>query len=141
MLMSEEAEVIAKEIDTRLGRHVWSARQVLLGLRAGFRCEYCDLDLLGSPEAYKQWTEDHIVPKFKYLDGDPNEFANLALACRPCNINFKSRWDPSRGGKIQGRGARIAECRRYVAEMRGKAMQELLEFRSMFEVIPKRERE
>jgi hypothetical protein len=53
--------------------------------RANHKCEYC-----GAPEAIFNFPfeVEHIVPKSK--DGADEE-ANLALACRSCNI-YKSNW-------------------------------------------------
>jgi hypothetical protein len=64
--------------------------------RAGYRCEYCDFDLLSSLEAYVRfWDFDHILPKAKYQQlGGPRydkyentctDFRNLALVCKACN--------------------------------------------------------
>ncbi|GHA12842.1 hypothetical protein GCM10008090_23150 [Arenicella chitinivorans] len=54
--------------------------QIPIAIRAGFKCEYCDKDLLESIDAYDSWQIDHIVP-----DGN-NDFDNLALTCKLCNF-------------------------------------------------------
>ena len=59
----------------------------VLGLRAGFNCEYCGKYLLQSVDNYVDWEADHIDPRSA---GGPNNFDNLALSCRQCNVRFKS---------------------------------------------------
>lgn len=66
----------------------WPEKQVNIGIRAGFRCEYCGKDLLASYEDYDLWQIDHIVP------GWGNEMENLALSCKLCNF-VKHDTDPS----------------------------------------------
>lgn len=78
-------------VDALVKTGKWSEESARLSERAGHRCEYCGLDFLASPENYKQWQRDHIVPLWA---GGKNEFDNLAAACRTCNVNFKSRWNP-----------------------------------------------
>jgi len=59
---------------------IWSAKSAYLGEKAGFKCEYCGRDLLASVNDYKDWQEDHIVPKSK---GKPDDSVNnLAVSCR-----------------------------------------------------------
>lgn len=41
----------------------WSEEQIQLGLRAKFKCEYCDKDLLSLIDNYKLWQKDHIIPR------------------------------------------------------------------------------
>ncbi len=62
-----------------------NARYPSVAKRATHRCEYC-----GAPEAIFNFPfeVEHIVPKSQ--DGADEE-ANLALACRACNI-YKSNW-------------------------------------------------
>ncbi len=48
----------------------WSTGTAYLCLRADFKCEYCGLDFLASPDNYKQIQVDHIVPKSKKGDDD-----------------------------------------------------------------------
>jgi 5-methylcytosine-specific restriction endonuclease McrA len=56
--------------------------------RAGYKCEYCDLDLLEPVMHYWLIEVDHIVPKSK-MEGDPEKIDNLAFSCRTCNVNLK----------------------------------------------------
>ena len=41
--------------------------------RARYRCEYCDKDLMKSPDAYLAWQADHIIP------GGKTTLENIAL--------------------------------------------------------------
>lgn len=83
--------------------------------RAGYKCEYCDLDLLESVASYKLFEIDHIIPKSK-IEGDPDELTNLVLSCRICNVNLKRAWDPrtvagnnaTRADLVNARAARFA---------------------------------
>lgn len=70
----------------------WDEDDVILGIRAGFKCEYCDKDLLASVDNYKEWQKDHIIPKSKGGE-DINE--NIAISCKTCNVNIKGRWNPA----------------------------------------------
>src|SRR3954467_6101132 len=57
--------------------------EMMIRVRAGYRCEYCRTDLQGH-----DYELDHINPRA--LGGDDSE-ANLALACRRCNRNKGDR--------------------------------------------------
>ena len=70
----------------------WGENDVILGIRAGFKCEYCDKDLLASVDNYKEWQRDHIIPLSKGGE-DINE--NIAISCKTCNVNIKGRWNPA----------------------------------------------
>jgi 5-methylcytosine-specific restriction endonuclease McrA len=61
-------------------------------VRAGFCCEYCGTNMLGSVDVYAGWHWDHIVPKSKK---GSNGLANKALACGPCNY-IKGKYNPRR---------------------------------------------
>lgn len=69
----------------------WGKRTAEASERAGHKCEYCGLDFLYSPENYKLFTVDHIVP---ISGGGDDSFDNLAIACKPCNVDFKNKWNP-----------------------------------------------
>lgn len=58
---------------------------LLVAVRAGRVCEYCQ-----APERFSNFAfeVEHIVPP---LAGGANEFENLALSCRSCNV-FKSNF-------------------------------------------------
>jgi 5-methylcytosine-specific restriction endonuclease McrA len=80
-----------KIIEDLVSTGQWGENDVILGIRAGFKCEYCDKDLLASVDNYKEWQKDHIIPKSKGGE-DINE--NIAISCKTCNVNIKGRWNP-----------------------------------------------
>lgn len=90
--MHDENGIVEKLVET--GK--WSRDHALAAVRANFKCEYCGLDLLRDAHHYKLWQLDHIVPKeIMIQEGkDPDEPGNLAIACKPCNFDFKWRFDP-----------------------------------------------
>ena len=93
--------------------------------RAGYKCEYCDLDLLESVMHYWLIEVDHIVPKSK-IEGDPDQIDNLAFSCRTCNVNLKRAWDPRTvTSENVGRSELIEAVRRHVADGRKKKQTEL----------------
>ena len=101
----------------------WSEVAAHRGLAADFRCEYCDQDLLASAAAYREWQLDHIVP---VSAGGSELEENLAVACRTCNVNWKSRWDPrSEAGALASRADLIAACRAYVSRQRQRVEAEV----------------
>ena len=106
----------------------WSESTARLAHRAGFRCEYCDLDLLASVTAYKLFEVDHIVPTSK--GGDIADPENLALSCRHCNFYFKRSWDPR--SSIDERPPRdelILRVRNYLAGIKQRRLSDLNEVR------------
>lgn len=106
----------------------WSESTARLAHRARFRCEYCDLDLIGSVTAYKLFEVDHIVPTSKggYV-ADPE---NLALSCRHCNFYFKRAWDPrSSIDEKLTREELITRVRKYVALIKQRRLGDLNEVR------------
>jgi hypothetical protein len=66
------------------GAEIWA--------RSGFRCEYCDTDLLASPQVYAFGQADHILPASKYPHLK-RDFNNYAQTCGLCNM-LKRAWDP-----------------------------------------------
>jgi 5-methylcytosine-specific restriction endonuclease McrA len=109
---------------------MWSAKSAFLGERAGFRCEYCGRDLLSSVNDYKEWQEDHIVPKSK--GGDNDDLNNLAVSCRTCNVNWKGKWDPRTVCRENAsRDELIEAIRNYVFQQKTKAMENLIVFRKI----------
>lgn len=107
----------------------WSKTAARRGVRAGFKCEYCDRDLLASVDDFKEWQEDHIIP---LSDGGLDDDENIAVACRTCNVNVKARWSPK---KIchpdASRDELIAAVRLYVATRRTKFLADVLESRKI----------
>ena len=83
--------------DVRIGTLVatgkWNEEQVRLGLRAGFKCEYCGKDLLGSPEGtdtvpqtlLRRWSFPHrLWPATQELPYSPSgeSSASIRRSCR-----------------------------------------------------------
>jgi 5-methylcytosine-specific restriction endonuclease McrA len=120
----------SKIVRDLVGTKIWSAKSAFLGERAGFKCEYCGRDLSASVNDYKDWQEDHIVPKSK--GGDNDDVNNLAVSCRPCNVNWKAKWDPSTVcGDNASREELIEAVRKHVAQRKTKAMKDLITFRNI----------
>jgi hypothetical protein len=107
----ENADLIVQGL---LGTGKWSREAAQAGVRAGFKCEYCGLDFYASPENYKQFEVEHIVPLHNEGSVD---FDNIAVACRTCNVCFKNRWDPrSAAGQNATRAELITAAKRYIRE-------------------------
>ncbi len=102
-----------------------------LAERAGFRCEYCERDLLGSlADYYWNWETDHIVPRS--ADG-ADEPSNWALTCRLCN-QLKGSWDPRpTAADAADRDTLVAAARAHVSERRAEREVELAEVRALVE--------
>ncbi len=99
------------------------------GLRASFRCEYCDRDLLASLENYKMWEEDHIVP---ISAGGSNDDLNIAITCRLCNYHTKRNWNPQTVcGPSATREELIAAVRAYVRDRMQHLSEDLAHFRAI----------
>lgn len=111
-----------------LGRE-FSEEAARLGERANYCCEYCGKNLIETPEAYKLWENDHIVP---LSCGGPADLENLALACRQCNFNFKSDWDPRKGlGPNATRDQLIEAAIRYIGDRKQRMGERLSRIRSI----------
>ena len=93
----------------------WSKEAAFLGLRAGFRCEYCSRNLLTSVEDYDAWQNDHVLPRSR--GGSEDLMINGALACKTCNFikrHTKPVWahaSKSRDELVRLYGELIAERR------------------------------
>lgn len=108
----------------------WTRESAELAERADFRCEYCGLDLLETPDNYRQFQEDHIVPIT--CGGSQTDVNNLALVCRTCNWNWKPRWDPRTvAGQNASRDELIAAVRNYVRDQKFKTEQEMVRVRAI----------
>jgi hypothetical protein len=108
----------------------WSDASARVGERAGYRCEYCGLDFLKSPENYSQFSFDHIVPSS--CGGSLTELDNIALACKICNINWKARWDPrAAAGSDANRDMLIAAVKDHISVNRIRTEQELIRVREI----------
>jgi 5-methylcytosine-specific restriction endonuclease McrA len=64
----------------RLSSHAWHIVRSIVLERDGHACTHCGPD--------KQLEGEHIVPLSR---GGSNAFANLATACRPCNVSKGSK--------------------------------------------------
>ena len=121
-----DAESIVQEL---LRLPLWGRVGARCSVRAGFRCEYCDRDLLASLDDYKAWAQDHLVPR-KF--GGQNRFENMAVSCHPCNSAYKKDWDPrTTAGVDASREELVAATRRYIAEKREADQRVLEEVRSL----------
>lgn len=95
---------------------LWGQPGIDCAIRADFRCEYCDRDLLASLDDYKAWAQDHVVPR-KLGGGDGIE--NMAVSCHPCNSAYKKDWDPrTAAGESASRDELIAAARHFIADKR-----------------------
>ncbi len=109
-------------------RRRWPPVDLFLGFRAGFRCEYCGLDLLSSVDAYKLWEKDHIARRG---GADPGNPENLALACLVCNFKLKGRWMPT--AWPAERTERLKIVREYLSSQRLRVETEIATFRQLLE--------
>ena len=83
--LGQETQV-AKEVDEVAGDVRGELARQAIGDAQGWLCRNCRKDISGKGEAQL----DHIVP---FSNGGTNEFENLQLLCRRCNIS-KSRKVP-----------------------------------------------
>ena len=132
--MSEDRPTYRKAaLSDRLAAEMgWGSWVIDIAVRAKFRCEYCDRDLLSSVDAYKEWQHDHIIPQRVDEKQDKDRLDNMALSCRTCNWNFKGKWDPNYGfDKNPSREDLIRVSREYVARKRTEALAEVLKLRKI----------
>ncbi|MDF1762997.1 MAG: HNH endonuclease [Oleibacter sp.] len=92
----------------------WHVNTAWLSQRAGHKCEYCGLDFFASVSSYKSFQIDHIVPVSK--GGDPDSNDNKAVACKTCNVDLKSRWNPKDRCNSDDRNQLIEAVRSYIKE-------------------------
>ena len=81
-------DIIDNIIKALVATRKWDVPSARRGIRAEFRCEYCDRDLFASVDDYKSWEIDHIVP---ISQGGTDNDENVALACRTCNFCIKRK--------------------------------------------------
>lgn len=98
----------------------WNAKR---GLESGFRCEYCNRDLLASFNDYDSWQIDHVIPSSK---GGIHEYDNMAVSCKTCNF-LKRDYLPTG----ETRNERLADARRHVQELREMREDELSQIREL----------
>ncbi len=104
--MSDVSENLAKT-----GK--WHVNTAWLFERAGYKCEYCDLDFLGSVANYKSFQIDHIIPLSK---GGEDINDNKAVSCKTCNWDLKSRWNPAVVCDSRDRSVLVDTVRQHVKE-------------------------
>ena len=105
-------ELFEKQIIAERLQRPW---QATLCARAGFKCEYCELDFLTEENWFRlQW--DHITPRKR---GGGNDLDNLACACSACN-SYKGELDPrTRVNKPNPtREELISAAQTYIAEQK-----------------------
>lgn len=98
----------------------WNAKR---GLESGFRCEYCNRDLLASFNDYDSWQIDHVMPSSK---GGIHEYDNMAVSCKTCNF-LKRDYLPTG----ETRNERLADARRHIQELRVMREAELSQIREL----------
>ncbi len=93
----------------------WHPDALKLAIPTGFRCQYCDMDFFENAHNYYSFEVEHIIPKDKGGDDNPE---NLTAACKLCN-SIKRTWDPrSSAGQNASRSELITVARKYVSEKR-----------------------
>ena len=112
-----------------VARYQFGVDMVDIAWRAGFRCEYCDKDMLGSVDAnHWNWEREHVVPT---KHGGADVLDNWALACRTCN-QIKGAWDPrSEAGADGSRDAQVAAARAFIQRSRADRERDLDEVRRL----------
>ena len=89
----------------------WGENTAWLSERAGHKCEYCGLDFFASVANYKSFQVDHIIPTSK---GGSDDNDNRAVACKTCNVDLKSRWNPATVCDSTDRDTLIEVVRDYI---------------------------
>ncbi len=102
-----------------------------VGVRARFKCEYCDKDLLASVDVYEyHWEQDHVIPD---SSGGASEFENFAFSCRTCN-QLKDDWNPAATAPPDAKRADLVRVARgYVQAVRAERLVELAEVRRLIQ--------
>ena len=88
-----------------------------VGERAGYKCEYCNKDMLASTADYGfSWQHDHIIP---LSAGGEDTFYNIALSCSVCTMLIKKGWNPvENAGEDPSREQLIEAVRQYVKDQK-----------------------
>jgi len=114
--MNNEKYIISKLVET--GK--WNESAARLGYKFNFKCTYCYRDLLASVNDYKEWQEDHIIPK---VSNGPDTEHNIVLACRTCNVNLKGKWNPAdQCGKNATKEELINAAREFISIKRAEEL-------------------
>lgn len=106
-MANEKNFQVAEDLQRLFRFGEWNAKR---GLESGFRCEYCNRDLIASFNDYDSWQIDHVIPSSK---GGIHEYENMAVSCKTCNF-LKRDYLPTG----ETRNERIADARRHVQELR-----------------------
>ncbi len=114
----------------QLGReglaHAWTTE---VCERAGYKCEYCDKDMLASMDNFLSWKLDHIIPE---AAGGDRTLENMALSCRECKVQFKGSWNPVYvAGEDASREELIFAVREDVKEKRSSWFHRLSRYREI----------
>tara|TARA_R110001583_G_scaffold194829_2_gene367242 strand:+ start:2087 stop:2485 length:399 start_codon:yes stop_codon:yes gene_type:complete len=122
-----------KELIEELSKYRFDKTNVELAIRADFKCEYCEKDLLANMDNYKLWQVDHIIPKSSnYNDFDYENFNNKAISCTQCNKDLKNKWNPlSEGLDDKTREQFILLTKKYIKEKRKIKNSEIDEIRKI----------
>ena len=118
------------ELIQQLSKYKFDEDNVKLAIRADFKCEYCDKDMLADMDAYKLWQVDHIIPQFLGL-ADKDKLENLALSCTQCNKDLKGKWNVSEQTIDSQRKIYIFLIREYIKEKRKVKNAEVDEIRAI----------
>lgn len=101
----------------------WGPIETQLGVEFQFRCAYCEKDMFGSVDNYKEWQADHIIPSSK---GGCDIIENYALCCRTCNF-LKGKWNPLEFlGELDATKENLIKVAKvYIAEKRQQTQQDI----------------
>ena len=105
-----------------------------IGERAGYKCEYCDKDLLASVDDYAfSWQCDHIIPR---AAGGEDTLENFALSCAVCNMQIKKDWNPQDvAGENASREELIQAVRQHIREAWNSWAPNLLRVREIVKYV------
>ena len=107
------------------------------------KCEYCGIDLLGSPQIFRGAESDHILPKAKYRQLEL-KLSNYAMACSSCH-KLKGRFDPAEDPSMyldatdltdEDRFRLIAVVQRYLEPLRTAQDSDIEKIRSARAKLP-----
>ncbi len=116
----------------------WYPDTLKLAIQTGFRCQYCGMDFFESVDNYYSLQVEHIIPKCKGGDDNPE---NLTVACELCNF-IKLKWDPrSFADQNASRSELITAAREHISKVRREREAKVAREREMArEICTERER-